>query len=253
MRVLPILFNTPMTQSVLAGNKTQTRRVVTPQPREKTIPVYENGVLSWAYMAAGICHVDKAKPRYQPGDILYVRETWQHGFWDVEGDKGYLHTFFEETEPGDPGFFGLGHYIYRADAPNFDDVPEPDRWRPSIYMPREAARIFLRVTDVRVERLQDSFNDPITPILAVQAEGIDIGDTCRECLETYICPCCVKALDDDGTTLDECGMLDENRGEFSDLWDSTIKKRDLPRLGWMGNPWVWVYSFKQISKEEAEQ
>ena len=233
MRVLPILFNTPMTQSVLAGNKTQTRRVVTPQPREKTIPVYENGVLSWAYMVAGICYVDKAKPRYQPGDVLYVRETWQK-----DGKR----------------------FVYRADKDNrgnsayYNEHCRLDGgWRPSIHMPREAARIFLRVTDVRVERLQDSFNDPITPILAVQAEGIDIGDTCRECLETYICPCCVEALDDDGTTLDECGMLDENRGEFSDLWDSTIKKRDLPRLGWMGNPWVWVYSFKQISKEEAEQ
>ena len=224
MRVLPILFNTPMTQSVLAGNKTQTRRLLNPQPID---PIYEGmyyddkGVF-YGWRESGSNLLLTARPAYQQGDALYVRETWC-------------------KVPG------LPPYLYKASCHD----GSTRKWRPSIHMPREAARIFLRVTDVRVERLQDSFNAPITPILAVQAEGIDIGDTCRECLETYICPCCVEALDDDGTTLGECGMLDENRGEFSDLWDSTIKKRDLPRLGWTANPWIWVYEFERISKEEA--
>lgn len=234
----PILFSTPMVQALLAGRKTQTRRVMK----------HPKG------LADVFGHMAECKQPFMKGDILWVRETWKKVCATERYYEGGKYVSSEEL-------FG---YMYRADnlirwddrEPKDDefhlsDITRELKWRPSIHMPREAARIFLRVTAVRVERLQDSFNAPITPILAVQAEGIDIGDTCRECLETYTFPCCVEALDDDGTTLGECGMLDENRGEFSDLWDSTIKKRDLPRLGWTGNPWVWVFEFERC-EEEAE-
>ena len=127
-------------------------------------------------------------------------------------------------------------------------------------MPKEAARIFLRVTDVRVERLHDSFTAQGTTIIALQNEGINIGDHCRQCIESYGYPCC-NDLDpelgfDEDTGEDkgggsECGMLDGVRYDFSRLWDSTIKPADLPVYGWEGNPWVWVIEFEQISKEEA--
>ena len=272
MKPKPILFNTPMVQAILAGIKTQTRRVVktgsyTPAEIGRNKFYTLRGELNgkpgaWAGFYCdrdvfdgrdGKQHIDAvyAKLPYQPGDVLYVRETWNVNNLREEGAKVEAGFIYKAADAPDYDFRWVETTLdtfakYEADMSVYFD-----KWRPSIHMPKEAARIFLRVTDVRVERLQDSFNAPITPILAVQAEGIDIGDTCRECLETYICPCCVEALDDDGTTLGECGMLDENRGEFSDLWDGTIKKRDLPRLGWACNPWVGVYSFERITKEEA--
>lgn len=189
----PILFNTEMVRAILEGRKTVTRRVVKPQPAGdgsapeplKTRPGYWN---SWG-------DDNVYRPPYQPGDILWVRETWQ-------------------TKRG-------GGYLYKADTiGSFDLFMTPEGrvvnyipWRPSIHMPREAARIFLRVTGVRVERLQDiSYADVI-------AEGIPAGHA-------------------------------ENT-KFMALWDGTMKREDRNRYGWDVNPWVWVFDFERISKEEA--
>lgn len=164
--------------------------------------------------------------------------TWQYAY-DLDGNEQPIE--------------GTGRYLYAA-----DNLPEPFGfwvnpdgthrdsmpWRPSIHMPREAARIFLWVADVRVERLQDSFCRHGSAILLLQREGIDIGEQCRDCIKAYGSPCC---SDDDS----ECGVLDEVRGEFSDLWDSTIKPADRDLYGWAANPWVWVITFERISREEA--
>ncbi len=100
------------------------------------------------------------------------------------------------------------------------------KWQPSIHMPKEAARIFLRVTGVRVERLQDiTLDDAIAE--GCQGKFIGSGE-------------CVGA---------GWEILPED--EFADLWDSTIKKSDLDKYGWDANPWVWVIEFERISKEEA--
>ena len=224
MKVLPILFNTEMVQAILEGRKTQTRRVIKDPYYIEDEEVCRG--MGFAFhkgtdVTHGMPYPDEL---YRPGDILYVRETWAE--W-------------------------TGGYVYKADGAS---SPYPlsfiDRWHPSIHMPKAAARLFLRVENVKVERLQESFNAPTTPILEVQAEGIDIGDTCRECLEAYTWPCCVEALDDDGSTIGECGMLDENRGEFSNLWDSTIKPAVIDRYGWAANPWVWVITFEPCEKPE---
>lgn len=212
MSVKPILFNTEMVRAILDGRKTVTRRVV----NHKHLRGLEN-------LSAEKIQRACVAP-YRPGDILFVRETWT--------------TL-------------IGSYLYRADQkPNMKNA---GKWRPSIHMPREAARIWLRVTDVRVERLQTSFFEPICPIFAVQAEGIDIGDTCRECIENYGEPCCVDTVDEDGSDLygGECGELDQSRGEFSDLWDSTIKPADRERYGWAANPWVWVIEFERCKKPKV--
>lgn len=211
----PILFNTEMVRAILDGRKTQTRRVVKPQPAGDGSAPVPLETRPGAWNAWGDDNV--LWPAYQPGDILWVRETWQHGYWDEEGAERHTRIFFEETDPGDAGAYGLGHYIYKADAQNFDDVPEPDKWHPSIHMPREAARIFLRVTDVRVERLWD-----IQPA-DICAEGVQIGAN---------------------------DSADAAYESFSALWNSTIKPSDRDRYGWAANPWVWVYTFERIEKGE---
>lgn len=242
----PILFNTPMTRAILDGRKTETRRLVKTGGHEVlrggTFPGSADGP---KYGAELDDHSVVVAP-YQKGDILYVRETFTKFYYSDE--YGYTHfdqPMYYYAADGEPD-------IRLVDGDGFEEEDQRIRWTPSIHMPKEAARLFLRVTDVRAERLQESFNAPTTPILAVQAEGIDIGDTCRDCIFTYGNPCCVDDCDDD-STLGECGMLDENRGEFSNLWDSAIKPADRERYGWAANPWVWVICFERCGKPEEDE
>lgn len=137
VRERPILFSASMVRAILEGRKTQTRRVVKPQPPAR------NDMINAAYCGhpnlwlpnGSICADTPREwrcPYGQPGDQLWVRETW------ALHDQGF-DTAEESTFP-----------IYRADKRR----PEPKRWRPSIHMPRWASRITLEVTSVRVERLQ---------------------------------------------------------------------------------------------------
>ena len=150
-RVLPMLFNTEMVRAILAGKKTETRRVVRPKYKGD-----ESGFEVLTNMGTGERWLEKVDeeemsfdppryiaPPYKPGDILYVRETWCKGSLD----------------------YGKEQYYYRADNLTFHC-----RWNPSIHMPKAAARIWLRITDVKVERLQDIDDD------GVVAEGLQIGD-----------------------------------------------------------------------------
>ncbi len=149
----------------------------------------------------------------RPGDILYVRETWalQFGlYWHKAGLK------VDEN-----GCDTHGTLV-------------PTKWRPSIHMPKEAARLFLRVTDVRVERLQN-----ITPE-QLRAEGVKIFLLPSECQRMF-------------NRFGAVGDFLEKKKEFAGLWDNTIKKADLPLYGWNANPWVWVIEFERISKEEARE
>ena len=135
----PILMNTDMVRAILEGRKTVTRRVIKPQPEGQPIPMTANSCYPDCFGIEGTPKV--IRPPYQPCDILWVRETW---------------TRLPETPGGH--FRPRGVYYYKAGE---DLRPEKYRWNgwhPSIHMPREAARIFLRVTDVRVEGLQDCGN-----------------------------------------------------------------------------------------------
>ena len=100
------------------------------------------------------------------------------------------------------------------------------KWHPSIHMPKEAARIFLQVTNVMVERLQE-----ITEEQAVK-EGI-YQSNCKNCNSTFGCDTC---LDEEYDEVDA----------FSELWNSTIKKSEFDTYGWDANPWVWVIEFERI-------
>ena len=210
----PILFNTEMVRAILDGRKSCTRRIIKPQPDKKHIHLlgYVNdsterkdiGSFGFGANEYGGT-IQYVKPPYQTGDILYVRETWCAL---PVNEAGHMR--------------GHSIYYYRADG---DLRPEGwrGRWRPSIHMPKEAARIWLKVTDVRVERLQD----------------ITVEDALAEGMDKYI------RLN---------GELDENSiiTSFIGIWNSTIKKSDLDCYGWNVNPWVSVIEFEQCGKPESE-
>ena len=190
----PILMNTEMVNAILAGRKTQTRRLIKPQPPFDNDSIYlryvKDGIARFGRGTPGnSCALCDRKMPYQSGDVLYVRETWC---------KGSLNG-------------GADQYFYKADDNDFHC-----QWRPAIHMPKEAARIFLRVINVRVEHLRNNLIDDL------EAEGFNI-------IAGYF------------ATL----------AQFADLWDSTIKKSDIDKYGWDANPWVWVIEFERISKEEA--
>lgn len=203
-----ILMNSESVKAILAEHKTVTRRVIKPQPP------FDNDSIYLRYVKDGIgrfgqgppgnsCALCDRKMPYQSGDVLYVRETWC---------KGSLNG-------------GADQYFYKADDNDFHC-----QWRPSIHMPKEAARIFLRVTGVRVERLQD----------------ITTQQTIKEGFMGEPCHCFCGCTDCCGS-----GWLEPPIVGFVETWDSIIKKSDLAKYGWDANPWVWVIEFERISKEEA--
>lgn len=223
----PILFNTEMVRAILDGRKTVTRRVIKPQPN-KEMPDNHNvcKMLMWTndgkktlwYMDALEQYPFKRTrlfeqfAPYEPGDIMYVRERFAHIF---------------------------GRYIYRAD---YQEVTEESKafWRPSIHMPKEAARLFLRVTNVRVERLwemgvEDALMEGISPL---KRPG---GCKCQWAFDG-----CMQGPCENRTAYE----IERHIDPMMQLWNSTIKKSDLSRYGWDANPWVWVISFERISKEE---
>lgn len=224
----PILFNTDMVRAILGNRKTVTRRVVRPQHLRVLDSTYrkEHPETPDKVLLDRLC-----EPPYRPGDILYVREAWcwcpcwdcgmnlEEGCCDDTADKFYHPQKLE-----------WGCYGYKASFAECE-APFGDGWRPSIHMPREAARIFLRVTDVRVERLQEITEEQ------ARAEGVepimittDVGKPDAE-----------KEWHEWGPALPG----------FIGLWGSTIKEADLALYGWGANPWVWVIGFERISREEA--
>ena len=198
MAVKGILFNTEMVRAILDGRKTCTRRIVKPQPT--------------AHYG-----VQRIKPPYQPGDILYVRETWSLRF---DGEK-YFYKTDKNTSREEKRLL------------DYNDV----KWRPSIHMPKEAARIWLKVTNVRVERLQE-----ITEA-QTEEEGFLFTPPCLHRTGENYC-------DIDGPCGSKIKYCDMSAGELFGkvLWDSTIKKSDIDIYGWDVNPWVWVIEFERCEK-----
>lgn len=212
-RVLPILFNTNMVQAILDGRKTVTRRAVkykysntemkmrTDKYGTRLIEIQQNvegetygknqDGSTWQKL---LPYIEK-NPLCRKGDILYVRETWRE------------HS---------SGFYNL--FIYKAD---YAEESVNVKWHPSIHMPKAAARIWLRVTDVRAGRLQDMTGQ----------------DILREGVNCHVHP--------------EAEYFDGNQKMmFAELWDSTVKKSDLDQYGWDANPWVWLIEFKRCEKPE---
>lgn len=265
----PIPFNTEMVRAILEGSKRVPWRVVKPQPSPfETNPhkVCENigNETCFYFDCPGLSGVGPYKIPFRDGDILYVQETWQEVYeteYYADTPDGFINIRnlilnFDDIPKVEAGISSkystvamkprMKYFVFKASDINYSDTANGLHWRPSIHMPKEAARLFLRVMDVRVERLLTSFFAPGVAIMELRKEGITIPGDCVECIKNYGNPCCIDAEEDS-----ECGILDEVRGEFSDLWDSTIKKADLPVYGWGANPWMWVIEFERISKEAA--
>ena len=193
----PILFNTGMIRAILEDRKTVTRRVVKFNKGQN--PKW-TGYVPDGDVLYGSNNMPAAKSSFRKDDVLWVRETFA---------QPAKHTFWYKAD------FKLQNIL----------------WRPSIHMPREAARLFLMVTSVRVERLQAITEDD------AEAEG-------AEKMYPYTDP----------ETGETAFLLHQNgtfRAGFSQIWDNTIKSADRTTCGWEANPWVWVIEFEQISKEEA--
>lgn len=220
MAIKPILFNTEMVQAILDGRKTCTRRICK-DANEYTVPdmdFYNDDRRTYAvHNFADKEHMEQLSTAERtcpicPGDILYVRETWERfECWNCEGDES-------GNCPKEPKKSVLdktcGCYMYRAT----DEINGDAKWHPSIHMPKEAARIWLRVTDVRVERLQEMWASDASK------EGIYFRKP---------------------TTADEMLIA------FAKLWNSTIKKADLDCFGWDANPYVFVIEFERCEKQEG--
>ena len=197
-RELPIIMNTKMVKSIQEDRKTQTRRPVKYQPECEENPKIHTLLDTTdrdkrKYRFYNFWHTDLGdeenffRTPYQIGDKLYVRETF-HMHW------------------GEP--------IYKA-AEEWNSIidNDPDKtWKPSIHMPKKYARIWLEVTNVRVERVQDVSADDV----------VDEG----------VCPSEVPGIGSDYSFIKF----------FEELWNSIYKN-------WNDNPWVWVFEFKVIKKE----
>ncbi len=201
-----------MVRAILDGRKTVTRRVVKQEGLKITgRPAWGRNQVVYGRFWFTVSDNNTAtailiNPPYHPGDNLYVRETFA-ALRGSDGSKQYVYKA-TDTYP-----FGAT-YIAKF------------RWRPSIHMPKEAARLFLRVTDVRVERLWDISDRQ------AQCEGVSLP---------------LSAQNDPAYAEYIGGYYNV----FMELWDSTIKKVDLPLYGWDANPYVWVIEFERISKEEV--
>lgn len=216
----PILFSAPMVRALLAGTKTQTRRIV-----KDSAWVMDDCDAGYDGQTIGVPpYIDRTRCPYgQPGDRLWVRENWQA--WDRISHE------YDEAEPWDKdrrGGLTFAQYYAEHGRPHkvtYEADPEySGPWNPSIHMPRWASRITLEITGVRVERLQEiSHRD-------AAAEGWPADDEARALAEHAP------------------GCADDAAIEwYADLWDSING-----RSSWDANPWVWVVEFKRQEHHHAD-
>lgn len=202
----PIIFSGPMVRAILDGRKHQTRRVVKKQPHFNATgcdPSFRGEpAIWWDFWESCRSEVVRVKSPCAIGDRLWVRETWCHtgrGVWTV-GDAAMAHD---------------GHLVYRA-----TDDDGTGGWFPSIHMPKWAARIWLEVTGVRVERLQDISEEDVKAEGAYTIQSTDMP-----------------------TEIPYYRSVWEPDHLFSMLWDHLNAKR----APWASNPWVWVIEFRRVN------
>lgn len=215
----PILFSGAMVRAILSGQKTQTRRVIKPQPEVTEKRLRETG--GWVEGETLSQHVNEAWqagfipvecPYGQPGDRLWVREAFHSYHWDqpravyrADGERQRVRTQIESYEVG--------------------------RWKPSIHMPRWACRIVLEIVSVRVERLQDISEED------AEAEGI-LADSFEYGGQQYFRD--YRLTDAEASTQP---ALTCPRESFRSLWESINGQES-----WQANPWVWVVEFRRVGK-----
>ena len=203
MPIKPILFNTEMVRAILDGRKDATRRIVKGFIPDDAVWGY-TAFTPKGYISCRGTFADGYGEKFfklpcEPGDILYARETWK------KAPNGYY--YYEDWQR--------------------NDIADITKWKPSIHMPKEAARIWLKVTNVRVERLQEM------TLKDFKAEGIyDDYKTYSEIYTDHLRQMAYPKV-------------------FARLWNSTIKKTDLDSYGWEANPWVSVIEFERCEKPEV--
>ncbi len=233
----PILFSAPMIRALLAGTKTQTRRIVNPQPELDL--VWDSGYHWPSKLCQSMVTIDEMRslgPYGRHGDRLWCRETWasadpgqqivayrangQSGAWFHDGERRFFlhHGWVLGAAANDQEgkWFGLGKY--------------GGKWRPSIFMPRWASRLTLEIATIRVERLQDISEDD------ARAEGV------RPFFEVYDC-----FGPDQRICTGELARDFPYRASYACLWDEINGDRAL----WNTNPWVWVIAFKKLAATET--
>ena len=233
-RVLPIIFNTEMVRGIVDDRKAVTRRVVKksqctfftkkePRDLQKKDLYYPYDIMTDAELIANIY-----RSQYNPGDILYVRETWAFipcigcdGKYKRKG--GPINCYeYQAVEYDDGESISDGCFVYRADCP----YPEKVSWRPSIHMPKQAARIWLKVTNLYVERLKNmSLDDFLKEGVIIRPESFSDPENAYQQAKT----------------------------EFIHIWDSTIKKPDLEMYGWDASPWTWVIEFERCERPDEDK
>jgi hypothetical protein len=204
----PILFSTPMVEAILAGRKTMTRRVVklkhTNGHEVKSIQKDGSGTGWVAWSLREVSAEETARlypgeegfkcPYGNPGDLLWVRETWQ----------------YVDLGPGDEN----NGYVYKAseNGQAWAENDESWKWRPSLFMPRDACRLFLKITNVRIEKLQAiSWQDIISEGIETEYSGIE--------------------------------GIQDLEAKLENLWQKINGKES-----WDANPWVWVIEFEPTEK-----
>ncbi len=262
----PILFNGEMVRAVLDGRKTQTRRVIKPQPTNRPEPCCYSGT-GWAESNDdGGCKCSNKPircPYGEPGDRLWVRETWmEYDVNDFDGencDEHHVSVLYRSSY--DPQGPGPAHVQPNAVVPHQVDYETLDnarraihqyevfgeKWKPSIFMPRWASRINLELTDVRVERVQDISEED------ARAEGLerihveyppspsnDFQGDWSVGFKDY------KNIGEYAGWGGDAGAFSCPLKSFMSLWNSINESRG---FGWEVNPWVWVVEFKVIDEE----
>ena len=223
----PILFNTDMVKAILNGSKTQTRRLPSSSIRGawSDWDEYQSAVAPPGSRLETEEGFYKKHPPYKEGDILYVRETWKQATGGTAG----------------PGLFDT--ILYKADEPqDTTGFMIEERWHPSIHMPKSAARIWLLVKAVRLERLQNIDEDGVVAegaeSLIRGCEHMDYSVVPPEpCFNTHACNDCI---------------IDKGYPELFGkmVWDKTVNPDELALYGWEANPYVWVIEFERMTKRQ---
>jgi hypothetical protein len=215
MKFIQLLFQTEMVQAVLEQRKSMTRRTrglkcVNESPNDWVFDSFDGRFYIFQNLINTQKHLAAKCPYGQVGDILWVRETWCRGY--------------------DRAAYRPENYYYKADKGNeFHSLTnKPVKWKPSLFMPKEACRIFLKITNIRVERLQCiSEKDAVLEGVRI----IHFAESKLAVFKNYLLK-------------EEKGTLNPIRSFFS-LWESINGKESLD-----SNPWVWVIEFERIDKPE---
>lgn len=233
-KFIPILFSTPMVQAILEGRKTMTRRVIKSNHESGIVRVSKNNQGD----IAEICSLDYDERYYKDikcpygskGDILWVRETfYAYGSWAIDA----LGTKFEDYT------LSFADYYYMDNIPTTANIKTKRSrmtgWykRPSLFMPKAACRIFLQITNIKVERLMDiSEEDAKREGVLLHERGVHWLDYQKQAWKvTQFVYCLLTAKD-----------------SFRSLWN-LINGND--NRAFSENPFVWVVEFKRVEKPEG--